>query len=173
MFLPNPGILAAGAGISVPYATWLAYVTAKPGVTARAWRSSNVVASGLYRVTCNATDDISTDTLYGSSWVSTFRLQSGLSYTSRIVQHALPSEAQFNAQRTAGKVVLMEMSAVSTAEPALSRNRNGFVSTADGLQQRTIPMIAWHDEGLQQVMMSNPYLGTDPVPYSAADWNPA
>lgn len=170
MFLVNPGILAAGLG-GVPYATWLAYLNAKAGVTTRAWRASNVVASGLYRVVCNDTESIAADTLYGSSWLSTWRLQSGLSYTSRLIQHALPSEAEFNLQRAAGRMVLIEFGSVGTAEPALSRDRNGFLSTADGVQLRTVPLIAWHDEAAQQVLMSNPYLGTDPVPYTAADWN--
>ncbi|MNS19407.1 hypothetical protein D3C72_511260 [compost metagenome] len=167
---PNAGIMAAGAAPSTPYATWLAYVNGKSGVGSRAWGASNVIATGLYRVTCNATDSLSTHTLYGSSWMSTFRLQTGVTYTSRLIQHALPSELEFNAQRNAGKIVLVEFGGSVTPGPALSRDRNGFLSTADGNRSSTLSLIAWHDEAAQQVLMSNPYAGTAPVPYAAADW---
>ncbi|MNU42672.1 hypothetical protein D3C71_314370 [compost metagenome] len=172
MFLPNPGLLVAGNSAGVPYAVWLAYINAKPSTSDRTWTSSAVLGNEFYRVACNSTDSITSLTLYGSTWQSRFRSQSNVSHMARIVQHALPSEAVFNAQRAARKVVLMKFSSPVPNGPALSVNRNGYVSIADGSQPYRMDMIAWHDETTQQVLMSNPFEGSAPMLYASADWNP-
>lgn len=148
---------------SKTYADWVAHITARATGGAVAW-GGEMTAQGIYRTTAAA----ATGGMAGSPWMAVFRRAS--SAMCRIVQHALPSEAVFNAQIASGRQVILQ-SVDDAATVTVPLDRNGFLSgDASVITTYTCPLIGWWDDATQSALMNNPQAGTGPVPYVASGW---
>jgi hypothetical protein len=82
----------------------------------------------------------------------------------RIIQHGLPSQAEYNAQVAAGREIYFQMVAGSVGPyPALARN--GYTSDAGGSDaspDKCVKIIYWDGAKAQQM---DPSTGAGPTPY--------
>lgn len=169
MFLPNPGILAAGVSITKTYPQFLAHITLLATNGERAWDSSSLAGGTDQRThrTAPSMADLSGLTMTGSSWgpLSPAGL-ARFSSPARAMQHALPNEALFNALRSTGYEILYTVSAASSAAVSPS-TRNGYTSLGPVTTNvSTIPEVIYYDPTLGPMRMQ-PHLGLGPTPY---DW---
>ncbi len=153
----NAGILAAGLQ-SRTYAEFQAHI-ATLAPTSRPW--GFYTDAGAIRTTA-ATPVGEMD---GSPWLQ--RMDIGgtrLPAPCRIVQHGLPSEAEFYAQIAAGREIFFRLN-VNPGGSAAARNRNGFMSTAGSNVFNTdCPELIYWDGAQAQRM--RPSLGLGPTPYT-------
>lgn len=175
MFLPNPGVLAAGAG-GKTYAEFVAHITALatgipslgvPGAVS--W--GNPFASGqgsAYPGKFRTTAAAQAGTMYGTPWrqgAGYGWVWTGNSSACRAVQHGLPSEAVFLDQIASGRQIYYATSPGST-QLVYALSRNGYQS--DGgteVAAANITELLFWDGARAQRMQ--PSLGLGPTPY---DW---
>lgn len=170
MFSPNPGVLAAGAGASKTYAEWQAHIAAiSDSIPQDTWTGPT---PGMKRTTlANGTGG-----MFGTSWKSFFLMEPGLNIAAprRIIQHGMPDEATFNAQRLAGREVLLRLNYYGHEQFYTPRNRNGFISNGGDMeavyQAYSCDLVAWFDPDAGQALATNPLAGTGPALYSAPGW---
>lgn len=152
------GSVSSGGGGGKTYAEFQAHI-AVLAPTTRNW-SANSTGWGRRRTTAAA----ATGSMVGSSWLGSF---SGATICTpcRVVQHGLPSEAEFNAQISAGREIYIEVVAGDdVGYPSL--NRNGYTSVSgldDGSPDKCVMLIYWDGAQAQQM---NPSTGTGPTPYT-------
>lgn len=116
---------------------------------------------GAWRVTAGAP----VGSMVGSSWNSSFSGQDGGSTPCRVVQHGLPSQAEFNAQIAAGRMIFLRVVAGDdVGYPSVTRN--GYTSSSggpDAFADKCSELIYW--DGAQAQRMQ-PALGLGPSPYT-------
>lgn len=145
------------------YEDWLAAETARSTGGSLAWGGSASLTPGIYRTTAAA----ATGTLYGTPWQGRMGVPDP-NAPCRVVQHGLPSEAVFNAQVAAGRMITFDIEA-TTDNFSGGITRNGFTSTGpygggDGAGIRVIK-VRYYDNALGPLEM-NPFAGTGPTPYT-------
>lgn len=157
------GGVAAGPPPGKTYAQFVTHITGlSTGVNT--WGGSVGGSGAGPRITTAAA---ATGAMYGTPWNSWAAMSAA---TCRVVQHALPSEAEFNAQIAAGRSILMQM--VSVENQLLSGiNRNGYTSLSEGTEgadaANCTQILFWSgtDTGGSAFSM-NPSTGTGPTPYT-------
>ena len=153
-----------GAGRS--YEDFVAHVTARATGGDIPWTSDGDLTAGIFRTT--ATNATLFGAMAGSVWMAycAIRPQRG-----RMIQHAMPSEAEWNKQRAAGRVVMFRVVQDVDRVIFYALNRNGYESAlfADGNPYPAFlcDECAYWDEDLGRAMKTNPQAGTGPSPY---DW---
>lgn len=169
MFLPNPGVLAAGAGASKTYADWQAHIAAiSDSIPQGDWFDPS---PGMKRVVLAA----GTGSMFGSPWKSFFLAAFPfIASPRRVIQHGLPDAATFNAQVSGGREVLLRLNYYGNEQVYTRLNRNGFISSGGDMeaeyQAYHCDLVGWWDEATQTALMNNPQAETGPVPYVAAGW---
>ena len=155
MFLPNPGILAAGAGVS-PYDAFVAYITAQATGGATVWATNQAPNAGAYITTASAALG---GVMVATSWNGSFRATAAA--PCRILQHALASEAIFNDQCAAERKIFYRLTAGASRANFVGVNRNGYASqsSSDGFTYGSrfcTELIRWDGE---RAWKSNPSIG--------------
>lgn len=159
------GVVAgAGRAGGKTYAEFVAHITvlATSGTVSWSGQVSSSSTSSVVMTTCAT----ATGTMTGGPWGDWFRR--GSSVTCRVVQHCLPSEAEFNAQVASGLAVLLRISGDQTASDGfLSINRNGYTSVANAAttQGKIVTELIYWDGTRAQLM--RPISASGPIPY---DW---
>ncbi|MCO8030139.1 hypothetical protein NI454_09260 [Brevundimonas diminuta] len=166
-----------GGPAATGYDAWVAHVRAT--ATERGWVGDigGPYDIGRYWTTANNP----AGEMFGSPWGYYQEIAWGASFA-RIVQHALPTEAVFNTQVAAKRVILLRKFSASDTHNSRwnwQQSRNGYTTQLfpdvdpDGATPASlIDMCAWWegDPLTGQAMMNNPYAMTGPVPYSAPGW---
>jgi len=150
----NRALLRTSAAVAIAtYAEYQAAIAALTGSTS-AWATSLPGSSGTSRTTAAA----DTGSMSGSSWLSA--LQSAT--TAKVVQHGLPSSAEYASQISAGREIIMREAAITSA-PTPALDRNGYLSNTGTNSTRSLQFLGfWTPAGS---MKMNPYLGLGPVPW--------
>ena len=169
MFLPNSGILAAGANIERTYTEYVAHITSIATNGAVSW-TSELLYSGTTLRKFRATASTFSGQLYGSPAAARFGTSSvgGSSYNSvaRIIQHSLPDGDVTGA--TPGQVVYFEVQGLTTYPALVGKTVNGYTSlsiAANFTESSSVPRIIWWSDG--RAWWRNPFNNTAPEPY---DW---
>lgn len=157
------------------YADWQAHVGALPAAD---WGSSisYIAPAGTFRTTAGPIPAPTVPMgMRGSPWLGrVVRGSTGEAAVARIVQHGLPSLAEFQAQQSAGGVIVFRLLNGRTVDDGVTgRDRNGFASSSDattGLYVVDCDLVGWWDEATETALMTNPQAGTGPVPYTASGW---
>ncbi len=163
MFLPNPGVLAAGAGGAMKtYAEFQAHIAVLANLGFRPWNNATAFSTGGYRTTAAA----ETGTLLGTSWND--RMGVGVT-TCRVIQHGLPSQLVFNEQVASGRDIFFRVEVLDSVRVFNGINRNGYLSQSYSgptyyPSTRCTEIIRW--DGLR-AWKSNPSIGSAETPY---DW---
>lgn len=130
-----------------PYLAFLAHIQAKESPTNLAWATSST-PTGAARIitTANAT---ALGTMFGSPWGDFFFPTN----PGRVVQHAVSSEAQFNAIVANGRAVWFRLADGPTVNYNTSVSRNGYTSLGYGPEgspysNSYCTEIIWWDETL-------------------------
>lgn len=175
MLMVHSGMAAmTGAGLSGPskaYDAFLAHITVLATSGSRAWAASSLAAGTDQRTyrTAPSMLDLAGLVMTGSSWgpLSPQGLGRALSGTARAMQHALPSEAVFNALRASGYEILYTVTAASPGE-VFAVSRNGYTSSDTGGIENVcrVTEVLYYDPSLGPMRMQ-PSLGLGPEPY---DW---
>lgn len=175
MFLPNPGILAAGVG-GKSYDDWLAHIaTRTPYLADWSLRSDfwPGYATGI-RIGPATTDNYGA--MYGSPWSSRGFSQTsppGAAISHRVVRHSVASASVFDAIVSAGGVVLLMPVERYDGANYLSVNRNGYQSqsgsNSSGISMHITECSYWNPiTGKPETM--NPDQNIGPVPYEHTGW---
>jgi len=157
----TPGFLTGGSAAKT-YADFLAYITAQ--ASSVSW-TSGFAASASFRTIVGA----KTGNMWGSPELGNSPADNGVysgSAHSRIVQHALPSEATLDA--LVGKEVYCRVVPIGVRTDWLAHDRNGYLSlgqTTAGDSCANIDLCAWWDATAGSAFQRNPLLGTGPTPY--------
>ena len=163
MFLPNPGVLAAGTQERT-YAEFVAHITALADDVV-GWEA-DLVSEGAFVTQAAYSGPFGS--MNGSSWgpSSPSGWAAALNNAaSRVVQHGLASKKDFDEQRIGGQWIFLRVVFISgAAKPSVARN--GYTSIARGSVQgrACTDLLYWH-EGRAWKMQ--PHLGLGPEPY---DW---
>lgn len=169
MFLPNPGVLAAGAQ-GRTYDEFVARINAistYPG-TFEAFNSQMSWAGDLARSLVVAANTGTLGILYGSPWgplsENGFHNSSSFGFVAR---HGLPSAGEWSAQIASGRRLLFDISNIFQVDSLPDVNRNGAVSqslSGSGLNARSLTRILYWGDRPMQIF---PASGLGPEPY---DW---
>lgn len=169
MFIPNPGILAAGTQERT-YADWLAHIAARAPKIINEGENPGVGFQNLTRVQMGTGAEGS---MFGSSWVSSVSEQGAYfnGSAARAIQHGMLTQAAYNSQRASQSVVLLNMG--STWLPQLTGVfRNGF--TSESVYEEVFGMaildLSFWDASLKKPITVRPYFNTGPFDYTAAGW---
>lgn len=152
-----------------PLAEFNAYVAAQATGGVQAWGGSlGSIAAGAYRITTEPTVP-GYAPLVGSPWgpLSANGISASYSYWPRVIQHAMPSEAVFNAVKAASGQVLIRVEDGGIASPPYDAyTRNGFTSGATGATSTYIRRITELDAFIpgEGPVKMYPKLGLGPVP---------
>lgn len=163
MLFVNSGMAATvGEGFGGPsYDQFLTHITTLATSGVRTWENATLMSAGGYRTTAGA----AVGNMVGTSWNST--MASG-DFTCRIIQHGLPSEAEFNAQIAGARAIFFRITVTADKVSFVGLNRNGYASISfdDGTPYATrgcSEIIYW--DGTQAQRMQ-PSLGLGPTPYT-------
>jgi len=166
MFLPNPGVLAAGAGGAMKtYAEFQAYVAAQATGGLIDWYNS-FPSPGAFRL-IGTNSNPAFMALNGTSWgpSSANGFQAASSAAGGAVIHGLPSQAVADALVAAGREVLATVAALPGNATTLNLTRNGLTSgwspSANGRMAMT--RLDYFDPTLGPMTM-NPSTGAGPTP---------
>lgn len=165
---PNPAILAGGA-TGRTYEDFVAHITTR-AATLKSTVDRVQDFSEVVRVLVD--DDVSPNT-YGTPWLSHFAGGSGVSNWAAIVRHSLPSLAEFEAQVTMARQVLVVTKNAPWTSVYTGINRNGYQSQTINFSSFT-PMIVdecvFWSAAQNAALVINPYAGSGPVPYTGPGW---
>lgn len=141
------------------YADWVTEANRLATGGANSWITPGNYGAGTYQTT--AGDD--SGAMAGSPWSGRVY---GPSAPSRIIQHGLQSQAEWDMQRSLGQVIVYRQ-IVATAAAKVAYTRNGYTSEADaattGTRQCDL-LIRW-DNTLQKAFQSNPSIGGTETEY--------
>lgn len=157
-----PGGIVPTAGVGAPsgptYADFEAYVNANTAGGALAWSSVSIGSqTGAYRTICAA----AAGGMNGSPWADYFA-----GVPSRVVQHGLPSQAEFNAQVAQGALIRFTTTARGSNE-VFAQNRNGYVSFADpSINCSSMEVLEYWDFATSKAMRMSPISATGPVEFT-------
>lgn len=169
MFLPNPGILAAGAQERT-YADWLAHIAARAPKIINEGENPGVGFQNLTRVQMGTGTEGS---MFGSSWVTSVS-EYGANFAgsaARAIQHGMLTQAAYNSQRASLSIVLLKMG--GTWLPQLtSAFRNGYGSNSvyEEVFAMYIDELSFWDASLKKPITVRPYLNAGPFDYAAPGW---
>ena len=146
------------------YEEFVAHINSLGG-TARGWLDDAFWSgAGVYVVVAQAAGGH----MIGSPWLAPIMGAAGSTTTDRLVQHALPSELEFDKQIADERVILLRMSSTTAPSGYAAKDRNGYRSSSNasttGSPRRCVELLAWIDG---RPMKMQPSLGLGPVPY---DW---
>lgn len=154
----------SGGGGAKTYADFQAHLVVIATTGIGRWDDQLAVAPsstgipGSYRVTCGPHADLG---MVGSPWATYMR---NTAISTRIVQHCLPSEAEFLAHIAAGREVFVRLVDGGGTQICPAVNRNGYLSTlGNGAAQIVDLFLYWDGTQAQQM---NPQAGTGPTPYT-------
>lgn len=151
------------AGAAKTYADFLAHITARAAQGQRLWdEAGSGFPAGAYWADAGA---VSASAMTGSSWSSRFYGTPTIG-AARIVQHALPDEAAFNAQVSNGWRVFFRVAAPASGPAYVGITRNGYTSASSAATSspRTITeLIRWDGT---QAWVSDPSVGGTESPYT-------
>lgn len=164
MFLPNPGILAAGAGGGPKtYAEFQTHIRNKAINGKATWAAPSPSGASSLWTTC---DSSLTGGMYGSTWLN--RANVG-GFTCRFLQHAFYSESIFISQASRGLDVYFEILPGEEIMAFVSVSRNGYTSlpASPGPYGAMMlsKLIRW-DEDVNKAFVSNPYIGSSETEYT-------
>lgn len=145
------------------YAEFVAHITALAVDGARDWASQASWAADLAHIT---TAGAAAGDMYGTSFNASFRGVGTPSAISRVVQHGLPSEADFTQQTTNGWIVFVRTTTGSAPSGFASLSRNGYASLSSSSTtgpRACIELIRWNGF---QAMKSNPSIGGAETEYT-------
>lgn len=169
MFLPNPGILAAGAQ-GRTYDEFVARINAistYPGTSFTFEDQTNYLGETVISAVIVANSS-SLGVMYGSPWgpLSPDGFQ-GAATLGFVARHGLPSASEWSAQIASGRRLLFDISNTFQVDAFPDVNRNGAVSqslSGSGLNARRLTRILYWSDGPMQIF---PASGLGPEPY---DW---
>lgn len=151
--------VSVGAFTARTYTEFQAQVTSLATNGTVIWNDA-VGTAGKYKTTAAG----NVGAMAGSSWLTAFR-GGAFSTPSRVIQHGLPSQAEFTAQNTGLFDIYIETVAVAD-QTLVSLNRNGYTSTAFASATTSLictDLIYWDGTRAQRM---NPNAGTGPTPYN-------
>ena len=154
-------VAGGGAALAKTYADFQAHIATLATNGIAAWGGTQA-AAGKFRTIASPSGAL---TLNGSSWTSCFFSGGN---AARIVQHGLPSEAEYNRQTTNSLEIYINNVSAGSRVDFPGRARNGYTSTSynDGTSYQSLEMtelIYW--DGTQAQRMQ-PSLGLGPTPYT-------
>ncbi len=170
LHMPTPMLMAQSGRT---YEDWVAHVITRTTGGAKTWPNDTFGSGqGLFRTTAD-NGSLSSSGMDSTPWGAGGGVFSRTSRIARIVQHALPSEAEFNAQRAAGRVILLQIVTESGAIFGNAYARNGYTSGDyfDEPYGKNCTLAAWWDGATGIPMMSNPAASGAPSPYTATGWS--
>lgn len=145
-------VAAMGGAGSKTEAQW---VTQAAVLTANSIGFANFLGTG----TCRLVASTPTGDMAGTTWNSAMGCDSTSSRFGRAIQHAFPTQTQFDDNVTNGRtiVIIVAGTGVQTATFA-SSSRNGYTSLTDATDQTgyKITNIKWWDAALGKVQQCNP-----------------
>lgn len=168
--LPFPTHMLLSAGKD--YAAWVAHITARATGGAKTWNTNESLGAGGSFITTASPSIFAGMT--GSVWLAYALAGTGVGYPApgRIARHGLPSEAEYNAQTAAGRILFFRMVPDGDRVIFYNLNRNGWESNlfADGepYPAMVCPELAYWDGALGRAMWMNPQTGAGPFFYD--DW---
>lgn len=148
--------VAAGGVVAKTYAEYQTQIAALATGGAVLWDSTG--NNGNIRTTAAA----ATGAMDGSPWLA---FCTSISALARIVQHAAPSQAAFDALVAGGFEVYLELTSPGSGA-VVALNRNGYLSLANASstpRRSCANFIYWDGAQAQQM---NPLAGTGPTPYT-------
>lgn len=165
MFLPNPGIMAAGAQERT-YEDFEAHITALATSGPIDFNATMTARPGAYRTTVG---EFHWGTMYGSPWQHWFTSNSNYAPVRLVLRHALPSVAVYDAQK--GRQLFMRTIKKLAPEPYVTVYRNGFGSLASnppdsddgGAETLLVELIRWDRD---RAWRSNPSIGSPEAEYT-------
>lgn len=165
------GLVPSLANGGKTYADWVTHVNAQ-AATNRVWSDAGRIVhnAGLNKTTAT------TATPSGDMFSTTFASPFFYSATPcRMVQHALPSQTEFNNQRSGGRIILYQVDVAGTADGLYSYTRNGYTSLGETgygpYDMRAMSEISWWDDALKRPRTCNPYSNATPVDYLKRGWS--
>lgn len=163
MFMPNPGILAAGAG-GRSYEELQAHIDTLAVDGVGAW--AGLMVSGSTSRARKTTASALSGNMQGSTWGPS---APGVGRTNavlcRALQHAFYDEPTFLEQISSGREIFYRtQEVVASSLPSVSRNGYTSTSSASPISTaRITEYIAWIGG---QPMRGDPVAGTAPTPYT-------
>ena len=160
--LPNAGIFAAGNELS-PYQKYQAHIRAR---ATAGFIDFAGTANANARYTTART--ISSGGMIGSPWNA--HVEGGASIN-RLVQHAMPDQAAFDAVCAAGTDVLIVTSYIGNRDDFEALNRNGFTSLSSAaipgsFVAQIMTEITWWDSAASAAKTLNPSAGSSASSYT-------
>lgn len=144
------------------YEQYQAHIAQRATNGVRAW-FANLAVAGSYTSTAGAVQP--SWYMYGSPWAGRIFGGAGISgITARMLQHGLPSEAEFNNQIANGFDIFWRTTLFATNRALQSYTRNGFQSGAGTYDAFYLEEIVFWDG--EKPMQMLPRLGQGPVSYS-------
>lgn len=146
-------VVVGGAGADRTYADWVTEANRLATEGTNSWTIASNFAAGTYQTTAGA----DSGTMKGSPWSGRVY---GPSSVSRIIQHSLQSQAEWDIQRSLGQVIVYRQ-IVATAAAKVAYTRNGFTSDSDAstLNSRQCDLVIRWDDALKKAFQSNPAIG--------------
>lgn len=145
-----------------PYLAFLAHIQAKESPSARTWAGGPALGTNI--VTASSTG---LGSMFGTPWIDYFWVSS---IVGRIVQHAVSSEAQFNAIVANERAVWFRTTDAGSQLIYRALDRNGYASNAedDGVADPSYYCneIIWWDETLG-ARTRNPSIGGAEAAYTS------
>lgn len=162
MFLPNPGIMAAGAQ-GRTYEDFVAHITALTTSTPHGWNEAGLFSKTRFISTANAQP---TTELYGTPWANHYGTD--FATPARIANHGLPSYEIFQEQITSNRQIFFDCQGIQPQSLFIEYWRNNFYSwyAEGGPYNASIcnSILYWHQG---RAWKMRPFLGLGPEPY---DW---
>lgn len=160
LFMPAPTLI--GGPSALTYADFQAHIGTLALNGATAWGSPPASNNARYRTTAAA----ATGSMQGSTWQQSAR--TATSDVCRMVQHALPSQAVFEAQIAAARQIYFRVQDFGNGVNFGSYSRNGYTSGGvntgeDEAATYFTDIIYWDGT---QAWRVNPTTGTGPIPYT-------
>lgn len=145
--------VSVGGIASRTYADWVTEANRLATGGTNSWTIAGNFAAGTYQTTAGA----DSGTMSGSPWSGRIY---GSSSASRIIQHSLQSQADWDTQRSLGQVIVYRQ-IVATAAAKVAYTRNGFTSDSDAstLNSRQCDLVIRWDDALKKAFQSDPSIG--------------
>lgn len=144
------------------YADFQAHIATLATGGVQAWTGTGMPnTSGTFRSTAAAAGG----TMLGSPWMGEYRRNNTDTNCARVIQHAMPSEAAFNALVAGGFEFCFTQVGVAAAN-LIALNRNGYLSGALAgpvSSAQMTSLIYWDGTKAQKM---NPFAGTGPTGYN-------
>lgn len=155
--------VSVGGVVGKTYAEFQAQINSLATGGAKSWSGDLGGAEGAFKTTA---DSAASGTMAGSPWLSSVGYQAPFwGAVNRVIQHSLPSQAEFNNQISATRDIFFRVVAAFDG-PFSALDRNGYLSQAQAGANggRNITEVIYWDGFQAQRMVPN--AGTGPTPYT-------